>query len=591
MCALVGPEDLVMPEIQLSIPELLKNRAEQQPNDVAYTFLDYEIDPAGFADTVTWSELHERIQAVAGRLLRCGSPGDRAAILAPQGMDYIVAFYGAVYAGFIAVPLPVPAPGGLDERVVGALRDSAPTVLLTTSTVVSDVVPYASSRSGGPVPEVMEVDAIDPYSGPVPMAAVSESSTAYLQYTSGSTRQPAGVALTHKNVIRNLQQIIGDYAEHIGGGAPDESTMVSWLPFYHDMGLIMGVLGPLVVDRPGVLMSPMGFLAKPSRWIRQLAVNKGSFSAAPNFGFELAARRTSDADLEGLDLSGCLGIISGAERVHPNTLHRFNDRFARAGLPDSTVRSSYGLAEATVYVVSSPGGRAPTEVRFDSEKLAAGHAELCAAGGSELVGCGTPRSCDVRIVDPETLRELPAGEVGEIWVHGDQVAAGYWRNPELTARTFGGQLAEPSEGTPKGPWLKTGDLGVIFDDELFIIGRIKDLLIVDGRNHYPEDIEVTIGEITAGRVAAISIQDDTTEKLVAIAEIKPPGGTPEEAAEKLRDLKRRVAAAVRTVHGVRVGDLVLIGQGSLPITTSGKVRRSSCVEQYRLNQFSRLDAT
>jgi len=580
-----------MPEIQLSIPELLKHRAEQQANDLAYTFLDYDVDPAGFADTVTWSELHERVQAVAVRLLQCGSPGDRAAILAPQGLDYIVAFFGAMYAGFIAVPLPVPAPGGLDERVVGALRDSAPTVLLTSSAVAAAVVPYASAQSGGSTAEVIEIDAIDPYFGPVPPAAVSSSTIAYLQYTSGSTRQPAGVALTHKNVVSNLNQIIRDYVEHLGGEAPEGATMVSWLPFYHDMGLIMGVLGPLVVDRPGVLMSPMAFLAKPARWIQQLAVNPGSFSAAPNFGFELAVRRTSDADMAGLDLSGLLGIISGAERVHPATLHRFNERFAKFGLPVSTVRSSYGLAEATVYVVASPGGQAPTEVSFDSEKLSAGHAAVCAGGGSELVGCGAPRSCDVRIVDPETLLERPAGEVGEIWVRGDQVAAGYWRNPELTARTFGGQLAAPSEGTPKGPWLMTGDLGVIFDGELFIIGRIKDLLIVDGRNHYPDDIEFTIGEITAGRVAAVSVPDETTEKLVAIAEIKPPGGSPEETAEKLRDIKRRVAAAVKSVHGVRVGDLVLVGQGSLPITTSGKVRRSACVEQYRLDQFSRLGAT
>jgi len=577
-----------MPEIELSIPELLKTRAEQQPTDVAYTFLDYDIDPAGYADTLTWSELYDRVQAVAARLLLCGSPGDRAAILAPQGIDYIVAFFGAMHAGFIAVPLPVPAPGGLDERVIGVLRDSAPTVLLTTSAVVASVVPYASSQPGGSAPEVIEVDAVDPVAGPVPVAATSDA-TAYLQYTSGSTRQPAGVVLTHDNVISNLTQIIGDYADFLGGNAPADTTMVSWLPFYHDMGLVMGVLAPLVVNRRGVLMSPLAFLAKPVRWIQQLAINPHAFSAAPNFGFELSARRTSDADMAGLDLSGCLGIISGAERVHPGTLHRFNDRFAQFGLAVSTVRSSYGLAEATVYVVASPGGQAPTEVRFDSEKLAAGHAALCAAGGSELVSCGTPRSSEVRIVDPENLVELPAEEVGEIWVHGPQVSPGYWRNPELTARTFGGQLADPSEDTPTGPWLRTGDLGVIFDGELYIIGRIKDLLIVDGRNHYPDDIEVTISAITAGRVAAVSIDDEASEKLVAIAEIKPPGSSPEDAAEKIRDLKRRVAAAVRNTHGVRVADLVLVGQGSLPITTSGKVRRSSCAEQYRLGQFSRVD--
>lgn len=578
-----------MSESPVSISEILKSRAEQQPDDIAYTFLDYDVDPAGFADTYTWSQLYERVQAVAARLLLCGAPGDRAAILAPQGMDYIVAFYGALHAGFIAVPLPVPAPGGLDERVVGALRDSAPTALLTTSAVVADVLPYAGGQAGGPAAEVIEVDAVDPAFSPVPVAAAADTATAYLQYTSGSTRQPAGVVLTHKNVTANLSQIIADYSEHIPGGAPDDVTMVSWLPFYHDMGLVMGVLGPLIVNRRGVLMSPMAFLQKPARWIQQLGTNTTTMSAAPNFGFELSARRTSDADLEGVDLSNVVGIISGAERVHPSTLHRFNSRFASFGLDESTVRSSYGLAEATVYVVASPGGRPPTEIRFDSEKLAAGHAEVCAAGGSELVGCGTPRSSEVRIVDPETSVELPVGEVGEIWVHGDQVSPGYWRNPELSARTFGGRLTKPSEGTPEGPWLRTGDLGVIFDDELYIIGRIKDLLIVDGRNHYPEDIELTVSEITLGRVAAVSVPDETTEKLVAIAEIKPPAGSPEEAAGTLRDIKRRVAAAVRSTHGVRMGDLVLVPQGSLPITTSGKVRRASSAQMYGAGEFHRLD--
>jgi len=579
-----------MPEIQLSIPELLKRRADAQPDQPAYTFHDYDVDPAGFAETLTWSELYQRVLAVARQIRLCGAPGDRVAILAPQGLDYIVAFFAAIHAGFIAVPLPVPAPGGLDERVAGALRDSAPVAALTTSTVVSDVLPYANMpSSGGAVPTVIEIDAVDYTHDPALEPDPTESEIAYLQYTSGSTRQPAGVVLTHKNVITNLEQLIGDYSEHFPPGTVEKTTIVSWLPFYHDMGLVAGMLTPLIA-RQGVLMTPMAFLQKPSRWIQHLARNESAFSAAPNFGFELSARRTSDADMEGLDLSGVIGIISGAERVHPGTLHRFNARFGQFGLPDSAMRSSYGLAEATVYVVSSPGGRPPTEVRFDSEKLAAGHAELCSTGGSELVGCGAPRSCDVRIVDPETLLEKSAGEVGEVWVHGDQVAIGYWRNSELSERTFNGQLNEPSPGAPKGPWLRTGDLGVLYDGELYIIGRIKDLLIVDGRNHYPDDIEFTVSEITAGRVAAVAIPDEATEKLVVIAEVKQPGGSAEEAIGKLRDIKRRVLAAVNNTHGVRIGELLLVGQGSLPITTSGKVRRNSSAEQYRLGQFSRLDA-
>ena len=212
-------------------------------------------------------------------------------------------------------------------------------------------------------------------------------------------------------------------------------------------------------------------------------------------------------------------------------------------------------------------------------------------GGSELVGCGPPRSTTVRIVDPETRIENPAGKIGEIWLHGDNVAMGYWRNPQLTERTFGGQLVDPSPGTPQGPWLRTGDLGVMSDGELFIVGRIKDLLIVDGRNHYPDDIEATIQEITGGRVAAISIPDDASERLVAIAELKKRGGSDEEALDRLRTVKREVTSAISMTHSVRVADLVLVPPGSLPITTSGKVRRSACVERYRQDEFSRLDVT
>ena len=588
-----------MSAIESSIPALVAERAQQQPDDIAYTFIDYEVDPNGFVETLTWSQMHQRVLAVAEKLSTCGSVGDRAAILAPQGLDYIVAFFGAMQAGFIAVPLPVPAFGALDERVSGALRDCAPTAVLTTSGVVDHVMSYVSAQAGGSAPSVIEIDALDFDSPRTPISVGSVPKTAYLQYTSGSTRQPAGVAVTHKNVIANLDQIFADYMEHRGGHPPQDATLVSWLPFYHDMGLIQGVFAPLLcapetpggpIGRPGVLFSPMAFLQKPARWMQLLASNPHSWSAAPNFAFELAVRRTSDADLEGLDLGNVLGIISGSERIHSATIRRFNQRFAAFHLPETTVRPSYGLAEATLYVMSAPTGHTPATVRFDYEKLAAGHAERCAEGGSELVSYGPPRVSTVRIVDPETFAECPDGVVGEIWVHGDQVAAGYWRNPELTERTFGGKVTDPSPGTPAGSWLRTGDLGVMSQGEMFIIGRIKDLLIVDGRNHYPDDIEATIQEITGGRVAAISVQDDTSERLVAIAELKTRGSD-EEALTKLRTVKREVTSAIKVAHSVRVADLVLVAPGSLPITTSGKVRRAACAERYRLAEFSRLDVT
>lgn len=575
-----------MPESDSSIPAMLKERAEKQPNDLAYKFVDYEVDPAGFAETLTFAQVFHRAQVVAQQLLRCGSPGDRVAIVAPQSMDYIVGFLGALQAGFLGVPLPTPAPGGLDERVAGALRDSSPVAILTTSAVVGDVVSLAGLLPDGSMANVIEVDALDfdsPLTDEPSSGALSK--VAYLQYTSGSTRSPAGVMVTHANVLANLTQISDDYLDHLEGGAPADGHMVSWLPFYHDMGLVIGAFGPIVSGRPAVLMSPMAFLLKPARWLQQLAQHGHTLTAAPNFAYELLIRRVSDKDMAGLDLSHVVGMINGAERVHGATVRRFNEKFGKYNLSPFAMRPSYGLAEATVYVVSSPGDRAPTVLRFDVEKLSAGHAEPCEQGGSELVGCGTARSdALVRVVDPENLTELPAGEVGEIWVHGDQVTTGYWHNPELTGRLFGAELARTSSGVPRGPWLRTGDIGVIFDEELFVIGRIKDLLIVDGRNHYPDDIETTVSSITKGRSVAVSIPAETTEQLVVIAEVKTPVNV-----DELRAVKREVAAAVKKVHGVRVADLVLVGQGAIPITSSGKVRRSSCVERYQAGEFGRVD--
>jgi long-chain fatty acid adenylase/transferase FadD26 len=576
-----------------SIPAVLEDRARRQPGDVAYTFIDYEVDPAGFAESLTWSEVHWRARVVAEELLRCGSVGDRAAVVAPQGLDYIVGFLGALQAGFIAVPLSVPQFGLLDERVSGALRDSSPVVILTTSAVVGDVLPYAGARPGGSAPSVIEIDALD-FDSPRMLDAGGgrHSKTAHLQYTSGSTRQPAGVVVSHRNVIANLEQIVSDYFEDCGKVPPPDTTFVSWLPFYHDMGLVQGVLAPMLLRRSVVLMSPVSFLQKPARWMQLLATNSSSWSVAPNFAFELAVRRTSDDDMAGLDLGGVLGIISGSERIHAATIRRFTERFSRFNLADTVLRPSYGLAEATLYVASSTPGQPPATGRFDYEKLSAGYAKRCESeGGTELVSYGAPRSSTVRIVDPESRIENPAGKVGEIWVHGDNVASGYWRNPQQSERTFGATLVNPSPGTPQGPWLRTGDLGVFSEGELFIVGRIKDLLIVDGRNHYPDDIEATIQEITGGRVAAISVPGDRSEQLVAVVELKKRGRSEEEALGRFRAVKREVASAISKSHSVRVADLVLVPPGSIPITTSGKVRRSACVEWYRQDKFSRLDVS
>ena len=572
-----------------SVAELVRKRARTQPDTVAYTFIDYEVDPAGFAESITWAQTYRRVQAVAEELLRIGEPGDRAAILAPQGLDYVVGFLGALHAGFIAVPLSAPQFGAHDERVTSVLRDSSPAVVLTTSAVVDEVVPYANAESAHPAPEIVEIDALalEPSiaTDPVPSA---RDRPAYLQFTSGSTRLPAGVMVSDRNVVANLEQVVSDY---FGGLPPEDTTVVSWLPLYHDMGLIFGICAPFVVGRSAVLLSPMAFLQRPARWMQLLARYPCSFSAAPNFAFELAVRRTSDDDMAGLDLAHVLGIISGAERIHTATLRRFAARFAPFNLSEAAVRPSYGLAEATVYVATAGPGQPPKMVRFDYDKLSAGQAERCTdqAGGSvELVSYGPPRSSTVRIVDPDGS-ENPAGAIGEIWVHGENVAMGYWRNPRQTQSVFRATLPDATPETALGPWLRTGDLGVMSDGELFIVGRIKDLLIVDGRNHYPDDIEATIQEITGGRVAAISIPDERTEQLVAIIELKKRGNTQQDVLHRLNTVKREVTSAISQSHSVRVADLVLVPPGSIPITTSGKVRRAACAERYRLEDFIRLD--
>ncbi len=572
---------------QASILAALADNARQQPDDIAYTFIDYDVDPAGFSESLTWSEFHERVQIVAEKLATCGSPGDRAVILAPQSLEYVVAFFGAMEAGFIAVPLSMPHRRQHDERVTGAMQDSAPVAVLTTSAVADEVKKYGQGDPKLRAPKFIEVDTLDFDSPPRRAQQVPLPKTAYLQYTSGSTRQPAGVVVTHKNILVNVQQLLTDYFEACPDGPPADTTVVSWLPLYHDMGLVVGAFSSILLRRPAVLMSPIAFMQRPARWLQQLASHPSTFTAAPNFAFELAVKRTTDEDLAGLDLGGVITMINGAERVHGATVRRFNERFAAFNLPDYAMRPSFGLAEATVYVTSSAGGAPPTAVWFDYEKLAAGHAERCDdQSGSEHIGLGTPRSTTVRVVDPDACVENPAGKIGEVWLHGDHVAGGYWRNPQLTEKLFAGQLNEPTPGTPKGPWLRTGDLGVMFDDELYIIGRIKDLLIVDGRNHYPDDIEATVAEFTGGRVAAISVPDDASEKLVVIAELKNQVDVTE-----LESLKQQVTAAISMTHSVSLTDFVLTGPGTLPLTTSGKVRRAASVELYRSGDFIRLDVT
>jgi acyl-CoA synthetase (AMP-forming)/AMP-acid ligase II len=569
---------------------VLRERASLQPDDVAYTYLDYDHDPEGVPVPLTWAQLYRKVRGLAHVLRQNGSVGDRAVILAPQGLEYVISFLAALQAGFIAVPLSVPMGGVHDERVSAVLGDCRPSVILTTSPSTADVTEYAVRQGDCAEPAIIAVDTLDLDAR---VKAISDRearpATAYLQYTSGSTRTPAGVMVTNRNLTANFEQMMCDFFPHFGKVPPPGTTVVSWLPFYHDMGLMLGVVAPILGGWHTVFTTPLQFLAKPARWPQLMARYPRALTAGPNFAFELAAARTTDEDMAGLGMGDVLAVMSGSERVHEATLRRFAARFAKFGFREEVLRPSYGLAEATLYVATGEPGP-PSVVTFEPEKLSVGHAERTGTGpGTQLVGYGTPESPVVRIVDPETRLEVQAGAIGEIWSHGENNCIGYWEKPEQTEHTFGATLAGPSAGTPEGPWLRTGDLGFISDGELFIIGRIKDLLIVRGRNHYPDDIEATIGEITGGRVAAIAVEEDRSEQLVAIIEVKKRGDTEEAAAENLLNIKRDVASAISQAYGLSAADLVLVPRGAIPITTSGKIRRASCVEQYRNDQFNRLD--
>jgi fatty acid CoA ligase FadD21 len=578
---------------QSTLLSLLHGRASMRPDVPAFTYTNYENDWAGVNASLTWSQLYRRTVNVARELQLHGSVGDRAVILAPQGLEYVTAFLGAMQAGLVAVPLPLPHRGSHHDRVSSVVSDTSPSVVLTTSAVAEDVGDYVDQSRVDTAPKIVEIDSLNLDIDAGGSGLVDPPSVAYLQYSSGSTRLPTGVRISHRNVQVNFDQLMRSFFADLDGQTKyiSEATIVSWLPLYHDMGLVLGVCAPILSGYPAILSNPVAFLERPARWIQALASNPNAFSAAPNFAFDLAARRTADSDLAGLDLGGVLGIINGAERVDPATLERFADRFAHFNFRDNMLRPSYGMAEATVFVASGVWDSVEDPARFDADELAAGRARRCTDGtGTTLVKYRLPHSPSVHVVDYDTNRECPENAVGEIWVHGENVADGYWNRPPDEQRCFDATLVDPPVGVPEAGWLRTGDLGFVSGRALFIVGRIKDLLIIRGRNYYPEDIEATVQKITNGRVAAIAVPVDSTEHLVTVIELKKRGDSDDAAKKRFGEVKSAVTAAISNSHGLKVGDIVLVPAGSLPTTTSGKIRRAACVEQYSQDQFARLDA-
>jgi fatty acid CoA ligase FadD32 len=559
--------------------------AETIPDRPGYTFFDYLAGPDGHRTTMSWRETDQRARAVAAALRGRVLAGDRAAVLAPQGLDYVVAMLGAFYARVVAVPLFTPDLPGHRDRLLRILADADPAAVLTTDAAAESVSSLLRECAAQPR-HVISVDTV-----PAELAdgwrdeEARPADLAYLQYTSGSTRTPAGVMITHGCLAANAAQISAAL-----GVEPCRSTAVGWLPLFHDMGFMMTIAMPVAAGCQAAFMDPVAFLMRPARWLQLASQHPSVFTAGPNFAYEYCATRIGEAERAGLDLSDVRAFINGAEPVRPATLRKFTGAFAGCGLAPGALTPAYGLAEATLYVASTRPGRPPLTVALDRAALQRGQAIPLAGDENSVVlltSCGVPAGQRVAIVDPQAGSLCPDSQVGEIWVHGPNVAAGYFGSPERSAETFGGVLAAAPDGTPQHSWLRTGDTGVFHDGELLVTGRLKDLIIIDGRTHYPQDIEATAQDahpvIRRDRVAAFAAPGEAGDRLVVVAE-----RSRQAAAEQVdqAEVIRAVRAAVSTRHGAPLHDFRLVRPGDIPRTSSGKIARSACCERYLLGAFA-----
>ncbi|MGK5548501.1 fatty acyl-AMP ligase [Streptomyces sp. URMC 127] len=553
-----GPTDMV---------ELLTSRAAAHPDRVAYRFLGTDGEET---ESLTFAGLDRRARAVAALLRTRTSPGDRVLLLQPTGADWVAALFGCFYANVIAVPAPHPG-GGADrrlQRLTLILKDAQPSVTLTTA----DVLQQIESRRGAPFGHGLATAEIPPAPGSWEPEPAGAATPALLQYTSGSTSAPKGVVVTHHNFLHNLGCVSRMADRAVTGVPPAGQTLVSWLPLFHDMGLAIALYA---VYRGGtsVLMSPLSFLMSPVTWLRAMADHRAQISSAPNFAYDLCAARVTPQERDALDLSHWKLALNGAEPVRAETLTRFTDHFAPSGLPRATLTPCYGLAEATVFVSGVRGDNEPASaLRLTRDALHRGIVRVAPDGADSVrvVSCGRPpEELTVRIVDPDRLTPQEPGHVGEIWVAGDSVAAGYWQQPLESEATFGARLADTGEG----PFLRTGDLGFLHEGRLYVAGRIKDLVIVDGRNHHPQDIELTAERshpaIRENQCAAFQHDTGGEARLVVAVEVR-------EGDRTGREVTRAVRRAVAEEHQITVASVAVLRPGSLPRTTSGKLQRQRC---------------
>jgi acyl-CoA synthetase (AMP-forming)/AMP-acid ligase II len=549
-----------------SMVELLCARAAEQPDERAYVFLS---DRGGEEASLTFWELERRADALAAQLVERGERGDRALLMFPPGLDFIVAFFGCLIAGMIAVPMMPPRRLGARDSSASIVADCRPRFALTSSSLKvarSDL----SERLATTGLDFIEADAAREITAPVhsTFPKPGPQDLAFLQYTSGSTSDPKGVMVSHGNLLTNSEMI-----RFVYGNTP-ATTYVSWVPLYHDMGLILNVVQTLYVGSLCVLMAPVSFLQRPLTWLRAISDYRAEFATAPNFAFDLCIDRFRPDQMAGIDLSGWKIALNGAEPVRAETMEHFIATFAPYGFNPKACSPAYGLAEATL--LASGGGRGRGLVTRRVSRAALQRHRAAAPSSEEdaqlLAGCGKSLVGEkLAIVDPETGVRLRTDDVGEIWISGPNIAQGYWQNSEATTATFSACI----EGEADERWLRTGDLGFLDNTgELYITGRIKDVIIIRGINHYPQDLEETVQAshpaLRRHGGAAFSLPDEHgQERLVVVQEVERT----QMRRVSLEDLEGAIREAIATEHELAIDQVVLIRPGNLPKTTSGKIQR------------------
>lgn len=554
--------------------ELVQERALNQPDEVVYRFLGDGEQESG---SLTYQQLDTMARAIAAELQSLGATGERALLIYSfsDTLEFIVAFFGCIYAGTIAVTTYPPRPNQSLAGFQSRVSSSEARFILTTTALF-----HLAKKQLGEYPELASCTRV--LTDQITRESASKwvkpdltpGSLAFLQYTSGSTGTPKGVMVTHKNMLYNSEMI------YRGFGHSRHSVGVIWLPLYHDMGLIGGVIQPLYGGFPVVLMSPMSFLQKPFLWLQAVSRYQATTSGGPNFAYDLCLRRITDKQLATLDLSHWEVAFSGAEPVRAETLEKFAQKFAPCGFRPEAFYPCYGMAETTL-LVSGGAKNAPPTIRYLDgaalEKNQVVPVEKHTPGSRSVVSCGHAwLDQKILIVDPETLTECPPNRVGEIWVSGSGVGMGYWHRPEDTEKTFHAYLAD----TGAGPFLRTGDLGHLYNGELFVAGRFKEMMIIWGRNQYPQNIEATVEAchpcLRPGCGAAFSVEADGEERLVIAYEVERTFLRQLPVEEIVTAIRQAIAAE----YVAEVYAIVLLKTASLPKTSSGKVQRYLTKQQF-----------